>query len=147
MIALRPAAPIDAVRIARIMQDYILRTDWIPHIYSEAELISCCQIMIERGWVTVAETQQDVVGFLARQGSYVHAIYVAESAQGAGVGRSLMQDAQAQVGILTLWAFQKGHAAQRFYTREGFREMRRTLGEGNDENLPDIEYRWERIAA
>lgn len=147
MIHLRQATPKDAVRLARIMGEFSEAADWVPKIYSAEDHITSCETMIARGWVRVAEAGGTVLGFLAREGAYVHAIYVAAEAQGQGVGKCLMQAAQAEQDILTLWSFQNNLGAQRFYLRAGFRELRRTMGEGNDENLPDIEYRWERAAA
>ena len=63
---------------------------------------------------------------------------------GQRIGHRLLRDAQKQETALELWTFQANEGAQRFYLREGFKEVERTDGQGNDEKLPDIRYRWER---
>ena len=63
------------------------------------------------------------------------------------MGRRLLRAAMAQSPRLWLWTFQANTGAQRFYLREGFAEIRRTDGAGNDEGLPDIQYSWPAEAA
>jgi ribosomal protein S18 acetylase RimI-like enzyme len=103
--------------------------------------------MIDRDWVTVFEKDQAVVGFIARDQAYVHALYVAETMRGQGVGSALLRNAKAGSDHLDLWTFQANLHAQKFYLGAGFSETERTDGQGNDEKLPDIRYQWQRAAA
>jgi GNAT superfamily N-acetyltransferase len=43
---------------------------------------------------------------------------------------------------LVLWTFQANSAAIAFYLREGFVEIERTDGAGNEEGLPDVRMIW-----
>ncbi len=92
----------------------------------------------------MARLRGEVVGFLARDGAEVVALYVARGARGQGVGKALMARAKRRSPRLALWTFQFNHAAQVFYEAQGFLEIARTGGAGNDEKLPDIRYAWER---
>jgi len=139
---LRPAWPTDAGKTGDILWAFISDTDWMPCLYTAAETISFCGQMIDRGWVTVAVLDDQVQGFIARDGAEIHALYLAQSAKRRGLGRMLLEDAKAQSKHLKLWTFQANTSAQQFYLREGFVEAARTDGADNDEKLPDIHYIW-----
>jgi len=143
---LRKARSTDAGKTGAIMSEFIDTTDWMPRIHTRAEDIGFCASMIDRGWMTIAERDGDVVGFLARNGSKVNALYVANAAQGSGFGKALLDGAKAGREALELWTFQANAGARRFYLREGFREVRTTEGQANDEGLPDVFLQWKRIA-
>nr|WP_240989535.1 GNAT family N-acetyltransferase [Salipiger mangrovisoli] len=119
--------------------------DWKPALHSGAEDIAHAGMMIERGWVTVAETRGGaLLGFLAREDTYVHALFVSPAAQGRGVGWALLADAQRAARRLELWTFVANARAQRFYERAGFAVTGRGDGSANEEGLPDLFYVWER---
>ncbi|MEC9103792.1 MAG: GNAT family N-acetyltransferase, partial [Pseudomonadota bacterium] len=109
---------------------------------SEAENIAHLGRLIDLGWVRVA-VDGVIRGFLAREGAYVHALYVARGARGSGIGRRLIEDAKAQVDQLELHTFEANAGARRFYLRMGFAEAERSDGARNDEGLPDIRYVWQ----
>ncbi|MAU46817.1 MAG: GNAT family N-acetyltransferase [Yangia sp.] len=141
---LRPARPTDAGRLGAMMSDAATERPWKPRLHSGAEDIAHAGQMIDAGWVTVAEDDADgaLLGFLAREDVYVHALFVAPAAQGTGIGRALMAEAQSHCPTLELWTFEANHGAQRFYERAGFTVVGRSDGSQNDEGLPDIHYRW-----
>ena len=143
-VQLRPATPLDAGRVGAILSAFIDDTEWMPRIHTRAEDLAHAGDLISRGWVTVAETQAGVAGFLAQDGSVIQSLYIDAEAQGHGLGSALLGRAQARADHLTLWTFEANTGAQRFYLRHGFAELRRTDGAGNDEGLPDIEYEWRR---
>ena len=145
MTSLRPATPLDAGRIGAIMSAWIEETPWIPQLHTRAEDIAYAGIMIDRGWVTVAESQT-VVGYLARDKVDVVALYVDRAARCQGIGTLLLTDAMQHADTLQLWTFEANIGAQRLYARLGFNETHRTDGSGNDENLPDIHFEWKRNA-
>lgn len=144
MIVLRAAAPSDATATAVILNAFIQDTDWMPKLHTFDETVGFCERMIAGGWVHVAELDGSIEGFLSKNDGYVHALYVAEGAQNKGVGHRLLRNAQMQETALDLWTFQANTGAQRFYLREGFQEVERSDGQGNDEKLPDIRYHWKR---
>lgn len=142
---LRPATPLDAGRVGAIMSAWIEETPWIPALHTRAEDIAYAGVMIDRGWITVAESET-VNGYLARNGEEIHALYVDPDTRGKGIGTALITDAMQRQNALRLWTFVANTGAQRLYERLGFSETHRTDGAENDEKLPDIHYAWKRTA-
>ena len=142
--SLRPARPTDAGRTGEILSAFIDDTDWMPRIHTRAEDLSFAADMIDRGWVSVAESRGRVVGFSARDAQMVHALYVDAGARGRGCGGALLMQMQEATDVLTLWTFQTNTRAQAFYRRHGFVEGERTNGARNDEGLPDLYMTWTR---
>ncbi|MEQ6248675.1 GNAT family N-acetyltransferase [Sulfitobacter sp. HNIBRBA3233] len=143
-IALRPARPLDAGRLGAIMAEANGRLDWLPKLYSGAEIIGMIGDMIDAGWVYVALAEGQAAGFLARRGAEVHGLYLRPHLQGRGIARTLMQHAQAQAPALGLWSYERNARATRFYRKAGFREITRSDGATNDARLPDIRFEWQR---
>lgn len=143
---LRAADPLDAGAVGGILADWVGQTDWMPELYSCAETIGFAGQMIDRGWVTLACASggRDILGFVARDGGVVHALYVAR--RGQGIGTALITQAKAEVADLSLRCFAANRGAQRFYERLGFCVVDRGDGTENDEGLPDIGYQWRRVA-
>ncbi len=140
---LRAAQPTDAGAVAAILSGFIDGTDWMPRIHTRAEDLAHAGDLIDRGWVTVAEADGAILGFLAREGAFVHALYVAETAQGAGVGLALLEHAKSAQVPLELWTFEANRGARRFYERAGFELAEQGDGSTNDEGLPDRRYVWQ----
>lgn len=143
-VTLRVATPTDAGATGEILHGFAQDNDWMPKLHSRAETIAFCGMMIDRGWVTVASADGQVIGFLARAGEDIHSLYLLPSFCGLGIGKQLLDEAKRQSSHLQLHAFEANTGAQRFYLREGFRETARGDGSGNDEQLPDITYVWTR---
>ena len=143
-VLLRKAQPTDAGRIGDILHGFTRDNDWMPELHSAAETIGFCGTMIDRNWVTVAELDGQVEGFLARDRAQIHSLYLSRGLRGQGIGTRLLSQAKAQSDRLELYVFQANPGAARFYLREGFVEVARSDGSGNDENLPDIKFTWSR---
>jgi len=141
---LRMARDLDAGAVGAILSEFVDTSDWMPRIHTRAEDIAHAARMIDLGRVHVAEDKGTVVGFCARNGDDLDALYVIAEKRGQGVGAALLRHAQSAVDRLELWTFQANEGAQRFYLRHGFVEVQRTDGSGNDERLPDIQYEWQR---
>lgn len=141
-VTLRSARSTDAGTTGEILHGFARENDWMPELHSCAETIAFCGRMIDQGWVTVAETDTGVVGFLARDGEKVHSLYLAAPARGQGIGRQLLDRAKSECTQLSLYAFEANESARRFYERHGFAEVARSDGSNNDENLPDIRFVW-----
>lgn len=146
VITIRTAMAKDAVAVGRILSSFVDETPWMPRIHSRAQDLQHADDLIARGWVTVAEAK-GVIGFAARDGHTVHALYVAEPARRCGAGRALLHQMQNAVEHLSLWTFQANTDAQAFYAAHGFAPADYTNGAGNDEGLPDIRMTWHREAA
>ncbi|MBD3662324.1 GNAT family N-acetyltransferase [Sulfitobacter aestuariivivens] len=143
---LRTARSTDAGAVGAILSEFIDTTDWMPRVHSRAEDLAHAGTMIERGWVTVAETASGVVGFAACNGEDLNALYVQRAARDQGVGSALVRHLQSCEPFLQLWTFVANEGAHRFYARHGFAEVTRTDGAGNDEKLPDIRFEWRKGA-
>lgn len=143
-VTVRQARSTDAGTTGEILHGFAREKDWMPELHSRAETIAFCGTMIDRGWVTVAEQGAEIVGFLARDGQEVCALYLAEQARGQGIGRRLLEDAKAKRARLILKVFEANAMARRFYEQNGFVEAGRGDGADNDENLPDVTYVWKR---
>ncbi len=141
---LRDATPLDAGRVGAILSAFIDGTPWMPRIHTRAEDLAHAGTLIARGWVTVAELDSRVEGFLAQDGGVIQSLYIDPARQGQGLGSALVHKAQTASERLRLWTFAANRPAQNFYEKHGFTESARTDGAGNDEGLPDIEYVWRR---
>lgn len=141
-VSLRAARPLDAGALGAILWAFQHQTDWMPDLYSGAQAIALCGMMIDRGWVTVAQRQGRVIGFLALEKGYIHGLYLDRAARGQGGGRLLIDHAKTRAGQLELRVAQHNAAAKRFYRRAGFNEAARGDGSANDENLPDVHFVW-----
>ena len=70
-------------------------------------------------------------------------LYVDPDGCGRGVGSAMVRLAKARYPDgLQLWTFASNIGARRFYERNGFAEVERTDGQGNEEGEPDVRYRW-----
>ncbi|MGH1356161.1 MAG: GNAT family N-acetyltransferase [Thalassovita sp.] len=97
-----------------------------------------------QGWVRLVKDERGMAGFIIRDDTRVHALYVHPRAQGSGVGRVLLNDAKTHCARLELWTLQENHLARAFYLAQGFAEGISTEGADNDEHLPDIQLIWNR---
>lgn len=143
-VELRPARPTDAGRIGEILHRFQEATDWMPPLLSSVEYIAYCGAMIDRGWVTVAEVDGRVAGFLMRDGEEICGLFVAEERRGAGIGRVLLNFAKARARRLVLHVHEPNAGARRFYERHHFVVTGRMDGADLDERLPCICYEWSR---
>ncbi len=146
-VRVRRAHRFEARAVAAILASWTEESPWLPSVRSRDEERRLASAMIARGWVTVARRRGRVVGFLARDGGEVHALYLNRRARGQGIGRRLLEVAKAEAPALSLYAHADNRAARAFYLREGFREIGAGDGAGNDEGLPEIRLLWERPAA
>lgn len=140
---IRPAHALDAGKTGCILSEFIDKTAWMPRLYSRAQDISFCGLMIDRGWVSVFDAGE-IAGFIARQENIIHALYVASSYHRQGVGTALLQHAKSQSLNLRLWTFQANYKAQKFYAKSGFIEKSKSDGRNNDEKLPDLLLEWKK---
>jgi GNAT superfamily N-acetyltransferase len=142
---LTPATPRDAVQLARILGDWLRGTGWIPVLHNRGEDLSFVRRMIASHRVLVAR-DEGPVGFIAVKQGDIAGFYVAETHRGQGIGKALLDRTKEDEPRLALWTFQSNDRAIAFYTREGFVEVERTDGAGNEEHLPDVRMIWRREA-
>lgn len=146
-VALTDATPRDAAPLARILGDWLRGTGWMPVLHSREEDIAFLSRMIASHRVRVArDAEGRPLGFIAVRQGDIAGFCVAEAARGRGIGKALLDAAKAGEPRLALWTFQANTGAIAFYTREGFTEVERTGGAGNEEGLPDVRMIWRRPA-
>lgn len=143
-IKVTTARALDAGTLAEIMAKANAELDWLPQVHSAAEEIGTLGDMIDAGWVEVARTGRQIVGFLARREDEIHALYLLPSVQGRGIARRLIESAKTARDGLGLWSFRANDRARRFYRKAGFAEVAQSDGTDNDFGLPDIRFEWQR---
>jgi ribosomal protein S18 acetylase RimI-like enzyme len=86
-----------------------------------------------------------IASFVARQGEQIRLLHTHPQYIGQGAGGALIKHVQnTGPSTLHLYCFQENTGGRHFYERHGFVPERFTDGEGNEEKLPDILYRWDR---
>lgn len=141
-VLIRPAGSMGPSKLADILAAANAQLEWLPDIYSSAEEIKLIGDMIDAGWVRVAFLDGEIVGWIGRKGTEIHALCLRPDMQGKGIARALMNDAKRNAKTLRLWSYQANDRATRFYEAAGFTEVERTDGAGNDAHLPDIRFEW-----
>ena len=137
-----PATPEDAPALARILGDWQRETGWMPVLHTREEDEGFLRHLIATRTVRVLRLP-DPLGFLAREGGQIDALYLAPAARGQGWGRALLEEAKAAEPRLSLWTFAANAAARAFYASEGFAEVQATDGQDNEARLPDIRLEWQ----
>ena len=98
-------------------------------------------ILSDQFQIDLAFIEEIVVGMIAYNETEICQLYVHIDYQGIGIGQLLLKRAKAQSsGKLTLYTFEVNKNAQQFYEKNGFKIIGR--GHENEENLPDIQYEW-----
>ena len=143
---LRRATACDADAIANVFSASFRLLTFLPMLHTVEEDGRYIQnVILNEYEVTVAEEESEIVAFLARQGEEVRLLHTCPDRIGMGAGTQLIDAAKATgIGALELWCFQANERARRFYEAGGFRAIRFTDGADNEEQIPDVRYRWER---
>ena len=128
--------------LARILWAFTRATPWLPRVRSPRDDLRALAWVTRRGWVRIVRDRSGIAAFIVRDGSRVHALYVAPARRGQGYGGALLAEAKGAVDALDLWVLERNVAARAFYAAQGFREAARGQGMGNDEGLPDILMIW-----
>jgi ribosomal protein S18 acetylase RimI-like enzyme len=144
--AIRRARSDDAKAIAEVHFDSRREAvPWLPVLHSREETIAYfTDHVLLHEEVLVAEVNQRVVGFIALLHDHIDHLYIAPTYQHSGIGDKLVAMAKAlRPDGLTLWTFQRNVRARRFYEARGFVASEFTNGSRNEENEPDVLYRWQ----
>jgi GNAT superfamily N-acetyltransferase len=147
VFTVRRAAASDADEIANVYYASFRLLTFLPMLHTLEEyrwFVS--NVTMKECEVTVAEDESGIVAFLAlaRREEEVRLLYMRPDRIGMGAGTQLIDTAKASdVDALELWCFQANARARRFYEARGFHVIRFTDGADNEEQMPDIRYRWE----
>jgi ribosomal protein S18 acetylase RimI-like enzyme len=144
-IEMKHASVDDMGVCARILNDWIDATTWMPRVHSHEDVADHYRNVVFRGrTVIVGNRSGHISGFVVvdDQQKFVTALYVEGSSRGQGIGGHLIETAKSHLADeVNLWTFVANEPAQKFYKKHGFSEVRRTDGD-NEEHLPDILMRW-----
>jgi ribosomal protein S18 acetylase RimI-like enzyme len=141
---IRAACEEDAGPIADVFCSARAGMTYLPRLHTAAETRTwVAEVVLGTYEVLVADDGGRVVGFEALGDGVLEHLYLHPAAQGQGLGTRLLVEAkERRPAGLRLWVFQRNEGARRFYERHGFRCLRLTAGEDNDEREPDALYEW-----
>jgi len=120
-----------------------LRSSFLPVMNTpEEDLAHFRDREVKRSVVWLAEVDQRIVGLLAREGEWVHHLYVLPEFQGIGIGSQLMAKAKLESpNGLRLYTYQENHRARAFYEARGFTNVEFNDA-GREEGRPDVVMEW-----
>ena len=144
---LRRATASDADAIVNVHWASFRLLTFLPMLHTiEENRRFIANVVLEECEVTVAEDRTGIVAFLARKGEEVRLLYTRPDRIGMGAGTQLIDASKGSgIGALELWCFQANTRARRFYEARGFNAIRFTDGADNEEQMPDVRYRWEAL--
>ncbi len=146
MVQLRIATSDDIEAIAQLfLRSRQVALPFLPIVHSPEEDRKHMREMHVRGRITLAEEDEQIVGFIVDLDGWIAHLYLDPDRRQQGIGQRLIDDAKARHDALELWCFQQNWAARAFYEKNGFVAIKETDGE-NEEKLPDRLYRWRKGA-
>ncbi len=92
--------------------------------------------MLPQANIWVYEKNNEIWGFIGLQDTYIAGIFVADKAQGKGIGSELLAKAKQQKSQLSLAVYAKNERALNFYQRADFTVINEQL----DETTDQVEY-------
>ncbi len=92
--------------------------------------------MLPQANIWVYEKNNEIWGFIGLQDTYIAGIFVADKAQGKGIGSELLAKAKQQKSQLSLAVYAKNERALNFYQRADFTVVNEQL----DETTGQVEY-------
>lgn len=147
---LRSARADDAGPVTRLfLASRAAAMPYLARVHSdEATLAWMTHVVLPGTEVWVAEIGRDggeagAVGFLSLDGEELEHLYLSPEAQRRGIGTLLLAKAKERSPEgLALHAFQRNAGARAFYERHGFTAVEFSDGSRNEEQEPDVRYRW-----
>jgi ribosomal protein S18 acetylase RimI-like enzyme len=132
---IRRATADDVEEIARLYERSFATLEFLPvlHTLDEHRRWFTRQLAEHEGWVW---DDEGIRGFIVLTEDELMYLYL-------GIGSELLDHAKRRrPGGFTLWTFQLNEGARRFYERHGLVPIEFTEGQGNEEKMPDVRYRW-----
>ena len=103
--------------------------------------------------VALEKTTNQVMGFMRKEGTTIHDLFIHTEHQRAGLGSEFMRQAKEESDFLSLRAFALNRGAQKFYAFHGFKIAARGFASAEDnpwatrkEQLADLTYEWKKQA-
>ncbi|MBT2900358.1 GNAT family N-acetyltransferase [Streptomyces sp. McG3] len=149
-VRLRPATPNDAEAVTRVfLASRAAAMPYLPRVHSDEDTLAWITHVVlptsTAVWVA-EETAEggEPIGFAVLAGDdELDHLYLRPDALRRGIGSRLLAEVRgAARGALKLYVFQRNAAARAFYERHGFTAVAFDDGARNEENEPDVLYRW-----
>jgi ribosomal protein S18 acetylase RimI-like enzyme len=115
---------------------------YLPNLHTHEEDLEYFGSVVEKSTVYVVRDRDRIVAFCAFRTDWVDHLYILPKYARRGIGRALVDKAQAAHPRLQLWVFQRNEAAAAFYRAMGFTLVKQTDGADNEEREPDALYQW-----
>ncbi|MGW1291728.1 GNAT family N-acetyltransferase [Streptomyces sp. NPDC002533] len=163
-VRVRRATAGDAAAVTRIFLDSrAAAMPWLPRIHSDADTLAWITHVVlptsTAVWVAEAAGEGggggggedgeggeggELLGFaVLAGGDELDHLYLRPDALRRGIGSRLLAEVRGAVdGPIGLYVFQRNAAARAFYERHGFTAVAFDDGGRNEENEPDVLYRW-----
>ncbi len=109
--------------------------DFIPAKYWQ-DNYALVKKMLPQANIWVYEKNNEIWGFIGLQDTYIAGIFVADKAQGKGIGSELLAKAKQQKSQLSLAVYAKNERALNFYQQADFTVVNEQL----DETTDQVEY-------
>jgi len=139
MTEVRRATPDDIPAMAAVLNGWIDGTDWFPRIFTPEELEGFIRdgLPVREIWVA----GDPVCAYLSYNPDTGQVAALYSSVTGQGVGKALMDKVKEGRSALWLTTHVPNVAAQRFYVREGYREVSRHMPDP-PETVEEIRMEW-----
>lgn len=108
--------------------------DFIPAEYWENNFFPVKKMLLQAEvYVYMDECKNEIEGFVGLDQEYIAGIFVRKEARSGGIGKALLDFVKEKKQELTLNVYRKNERAVRFYEREGFQIIDRTVDKSTDE--------------
>ena len=108
--------------------------DFIPAEYWENNFLPVKKMLLQAEvYVYMDERKNRIEGFVGLDQEYIAGIFVRKEARSGGIGKALLDFVKEKKQELTLNVYRKNERAVRFYEREGFKIIDRTVDKSTDE--------------
>lgn len=108
--------------------------DFIPAEYWENNFLPVKEMLLQAEvYVYIDECKNEIEGFVGMDQEYIAGIFVRKEVRSEGIGKALLDFVKEKKQELTLNVYRKNERAVRFYEREEFQIIDRTVDKSTDE--------------
>ncbi len=141
---IRPLTPDDTHDVARVLGESY---GWaMPHLAgrhtAEDDRTFVKERLFGSAEMSGAFIGTELIGYVAWRPEWIDHLYVVPEQTDQGIGTALLDVIKSHQQRIDLWTLENNTRARRFYEARGFVEIQRTDGKTNEEQEPDLLYRW-----
>jgi ribosomal protein S18 acetylase RimI-like enzyme len=146
-VRLRAARAEDADAVTEVfLASRAAAMPYLPRLHSDEATHAWITHVVLPGtrvWLAEEDGTEAVLGFAALDGRLLDHLYLRPEVRRRGIGTLLLDAVKAaSPEELSLHVFQRNTEARSFYERHGFVVVDTDDGSRNEENEPDMTYRW-----